>query len=517
MSRSLCVPESTLRGWLKEELNLQDFITTVDTKKGLTRKRARLANDPELDNKVFEWFVQQREAGTPIAGPVIQAQAKKFHQALHGESDFTCSTGWLRRWKDRHGIRQVKIFGETRSADAQAATEFIPTFREFIAQEGYTKDQIYNADETGFAPKILPDKTLATRNDIRSREGFKTIKERQTILFCTNWSGSHKLKPLFIGKFRAPRCFHHVNLNSLPVDYTFSNKAWMTASIFQDWFFKKFVPDVRRHLRSMGQEERALLLLDNCPAHPPSSTLQTADKKFVVYYLPKNTTSKIQPMDQGIIQNFKLHYRTELMTSISSDSRDVTDFLKTFNMKESIYMVGEAWNKVSKLSINNCWEHAMKMNDDSSVIDREDDDSGEDEEADFLGFTQEEVNLATKKLIKEMGEKQDFCKFLQEWASIDDHLPTAKEFTEDELLAPEEEEEDDEEFEISPSTPTSTPTNISDKQAVEFLQQLQTWGEARGLDSMKILQIRSLLFTAKKMEASSKKQMKITDIFKSTA
>ena len=42
------IPESTLRGWKKEEEKLRQFVSTVE-ELGLKRKRARLAQDPELE------------------------------------------------------------------------------------------------------------------------------------------------------------------------------------------------------------------------------------------------------------------------------------------------------------------------------------------------------------------------------------------------------------------------------------------------------------------------------------
>src|SRR5438067_245371 len=52
--------------------------------------------------------------------------------------------------------------------------------------------------------------------------------------------------------------------------------------------------------------ERVLLLLDNCSSHKTENlTLSYVD----VYFLPPNTTSKLQPMDAGIIMAFKKHYR----------------------------------------------------------------------------------------------------------------------------------------------------------------------------------------------------------------
>jgi hypothetical protein len=46
-------------------------------------------------------------------------------------------------------------------------------------------------------------------------------------------------------------------------------------------------------------------LLDNCSSHK----IEGLDLLNVdVHFLPPNTTSKIQPMDSGIIMSFKKHY-----------------------------------------------------------------------------------------------------------------------------------------------------------------------------------------------------------------
>ena len=85
VSRDNGVPESTLRGWLKDEDKLREFSTSLDGSEGLKRKRVKTAKDPELDKAVFTWFVQERQTGTPISGPILSAQAQKFSKELHGE------------------------------------------------------------------------------------------------------------------------------------------------------------------------------------------------------------------------------------------------------------------------------------------------------------------------------------------------------------------------------------------------------------------------------------------------
>ncbi|XP_029439956.1 protocadherin gamma-A4-like [Rhinatrema bivittatum] len=70
------------------------------------------------------------------------------------------------------------------------------------------------------------------------------------------------------------------------------------------------------HLKKKNLEPNALLLLDNCPAHPPVDSLVSCDGKIKVSYLLKNTISKIQPLDQSIITTFKMHYRKILIKRI---------------------------------------------------------------------------------------------------------------------------------------------------------------------------------------------------------
>lgn len=63
----------------------------------------------------------------------------------------------------------------------------------------------------------------------------------------------------------------------------------------------------------MKREKRKILLfLDNCTVHNSPPTLSNVE----VYYFPPNTTSKLQPLDQGIIHNFKTLYRKEIVKII---------------------------------------------------------------------------------------------------------------------------------------------------------------------------------------------------------
>ena len=77
----------------------------------------------------------------------------------------------------------------------------------------------------------------------------------------------------------------------------------MNSSIFSDWFINIFVPSVKKYLHDKNLPVKAILLLDNAPSHPSTDVLQSSDKSVTAMYLPANTTSLIQPMDQGVLES----------------------------------------------------------------------------------------------------------------------------------------------------------------------------------------------------------------------
>lgn len=142
-----------------------------------------------------------------------------------------------------------------------------------------------------------PDRTLA----IRRLVGRKKNKECLSIGLCANADGSHKLNPIIIGKYANPRCFKNVKIQNLPIMYRNNAKAWMLTIHFQEWF-----QEFKLQVTAKHKGQPVLLLLDNCPSHK----IENMDLGIVtVYFLSPNTTSRIQPMDAGIIMAFKRYYR----------------------------------------------------------------------------------------------------------------------------------------------------------------------------------------------------------------
>ena len=98
-----------------------------------------------------------------------------------------------------------------------------------------------------------------------------------------------------IGKYAKPRCFKGKSNDHLPVTYFSNSNAWMTAAIFTEW-----LSGWNDELIACGK--KILLLIDNCSTHPQNCCLSNISIEF----LPPNTTAILQPLDIGIIKNFKL-------------------------------------------------------------------------------------------------------------------------------------------------------------------------------------------------------------------
>ena len=98
-----------------------------------------------------------------------------------------------------------------------------------------------------------------------------------------------KIAVFVIGKSASPRCFKHGR--NLPCRYPSQKKAWMDGTLFEEWLY-----ELDRKFEIQGL--KVVMIVDNCPAHPKVSRLQAMNLQF----LPPNTISCTQPMDQEVIR-----------------------------------------------------------------------------------------------------------------------------------------------------------------------------------------------------------------------
>jgi transposase len=349
------VVETTITRILqKREEILNTELTNPDA------KRHKNLTVPELELALKE-FILIYQNRVILSDAILVEKAKEIANGLGvSEETLAFSSGWLHRFKKRNGIQERKLQGEASSADLSAITEALPLLKNMCSS--YPPERIYNMDETGLFYRLEPDRTLATER----LSGRKKNKERLSIALCANSDGSHKLDPLIIGKFKKPRCFNNINLNNLSMTYRHNTKAWMLTTVFQDW-----LQEFNREVASKYGDQRVLLLLDNCPSHKIDGlVLSNVD----VHFLPPNTTSKIQPMDAGIIMSFKRHYR-HLHISWILNQVEAGNDIKNLKMDvlQAIKFIIKSWKEVSSQTIYNCWNHTKILPDRINLTNPSDD------------------------------------------------------------------------------------------------------------------------------------------------
>jgi len=205
---NVTIHESTISRILKSsDKRLNEDVTSPDT------KRHKPVKFPELELALRE-FVLTYQHRTILNDAIIIEKAKLFANSLKiPENELQFSSGWLHKFKERNGIRLRKLHGEASSVNQDVVIESRLSLQEKMSS--YPAERIYNMDETGLFYRLEPDTSLATLR----LSGRKKDKERLSIALCTNADGSHKLKPLVIGKYAKPRCFKNVNLSNLGITY----------------------------------------------------------------------------------------------------------------------------------------------------------------------------------------------------------------------------------------------------------------------------------------------------------
>jgi len=280
-----------------------------DDPSSLERVNTRGSKWPELDKKLYEWYLAVYSLGhrrIPITTAVLQEAALMIAAQL-SIGDFTASHGFVRGFLRRHQICNVALHGEAGAVNQAAAAAAIAKIRSQL--EGFDPELIYNMDETGLLYRCLPSRSYVPRRDRKRARGTKTMraKERVTLVLCTNATGSHKLPIAMIGTAALPMCFRGPG-NACPLPYFSQKCAWMDTRVYKMWFTTVFLPAVRdRHPGG-----NSALIMDNSATHD----VHLAAPDVTVLFLPPNTTAVYQPMDAGVIAAIKRRYKRRLLALV---------------------------------------------------------------------------------------------------------------------------------------------------------------------------------------------------------
>ena len=169
-------------------------------------------------------------------------------------------------------VKKKKIKGE--SGDVRGET--VDSWKERLPEllQGYSKENIWNLDETACIWRALPDHGFSKKGS--QCKGGKKAKQRITITLIANANGE-KEAAVVIWKSESPRCFKGVDRSKLPVQYFSQSKGWMTGEILD-----KVLSEFNWQLRSKSCS--IALLMNNAGCHPPELKDRYSNIKIISFH-----------------------------------------------------------------------------------------------------------------------------------------------------------------------------------------------------------------------------------------
>ena len=120
----------------------------------------------------------------------------------------------------------------------------------------------------------------------------------------------------------------------------------MDGDLFTEW-----VKELDR--KFVAQNRKIALIVDSCPAHPIADGM----KPIELIFLPPNTTSKTQPMHQGVIKSLKSFYRHSIIKRYITSTDEGRSPTK-LNMLETMTLLTVSWECASPITLVNCFRKA---------------------------------------------------------------------------------------------------------------------------------------------------------------
>jgi hypothetical protein len=267
----------------------------------------------------------------------------------------------------------------------------------------------------------------------------------------------------------------------------------MNATIFTEWIDSVNVQIQR-------EKRKILLFLDNAPVHPVDLKLSNV----TIIFFPPNTTSVIQPLDQGIIRAFKAHYRSRLVKRIISRcTLASTPDQVTITALDAVDWIATAWSDVTQPTIVNTFGKAGFQHRHASSPAEDVEDTNADDEP-------------IKKLESLLSHFKSNGLQLSaaEYTTLDDEVPAFNEWDDSEESAAivqdaveDPEGDDDHEDEVSGEEPPSF------VEALEMLRKLHLLVSVRQPELHSLMSDLESKLTDSYIDSKMSKQSSITDFF----
>ena len=320
------IATSTLSTILKQ----RSKIMAVSKDANLDRKRLRLPQYADIDKGLAEWCRKAQSEGVKLNGAMVCKKARELAAEMNSPK-FSCSNGWMERFKKRHGLSFSKTI-ERRDLLQHIQTED----DEGVLQENNTEfaEVIANykpCDVFCVLPFTLFWSALPSHSFHEMQTHLKEHnQEHVAVILASNMDGSKKLPLRVIIDKSGQTLSSLMNVRTkCPVQYTYGDGAVLTPDIFIQWI---------QHIdTSLDMENRRVcFLVEQSDMFPKVKGLRAIQ----LLHLPKGNA---HPCLQCIAQYLKITYRLRLIEHLSGKSEENKDKSISLTLIDALTFLHEKW------------------------------------------------------------------------------------------------------------------------------------------------------------------------------
>ena len=227
----------------------------------------------------------------------------------------------LKKWLFKtYGLKNVKIEGDEQGRvllDMKRVMGNYFVLNSLLLKNNYRAELTFNADEVGVSQGSFGNKRVLANEEIKNK--IKVAQEPRektsTIMACVSLAGDIVDPMIVVSKKNYKK---EINKYFPKMNIVYSSSGFMNSACFKYWLESIFIPYVnaKRNELNLSSNERALLILDNCPSHLITWTTRTCKYNDIdVHWLVPHSSHLTQPLDLlpfGLFKKSLLKYEKEI-------------------------------------------------------------------------------------------------------------------------------------------------------------------------------------------------------------
>ena len=201
-------------------------------------------------------------------------------------------------------LRRASLIKRARAAvSEQVVTDFIRNFQK--SSEGVDPANMFNYDETCMRDDPGAKKSIFKKGAKYCEKVSNSSKSSTSVMFCGSAAGE-MVPPMIV--YKAANVYTSwQERGPKGAAYSCSKSGWFDSATFEEWYFKVFLPFVKR------REGKKLLVGDNLASHMSPAVIESCRENNIEFIcFPPNSTDKLQPWDVSAFRPLKIDWQAVL-------------------------------------------------------------------------------------------------------------------------------------------------------------------------------------------------------------